>query len=539
MKRVLIVSLVIAAVFTLHAIYLAVVAEDAFISFRYASHLASGHGLTWNIGAPPVEGYTNFLWVLLAAAAIALGFSVTLFSQVAGVAAGLATLVYVYRFGRSRFHLSPLHSSIACLLLALSGPFATWATSGMETSLFTLFVVAACYHWTGWLTRRSTNGGCLAAGFLVLATLTRPEGVLIAATLFASGWLLMEETTKRYVLSSMGPALVYLLPVAAYMVWRVSYFGDWLPNTYYAKVAGSPYRIVRGLIYTAAFLVYFVLSWAPLLLVAWHRERAGGGMHRSSRWALRRAAREHPVHTSALAVCFVFAVYVVFVGGDYMAMYRFFVPVLPLVYLLVSSFASPVLRSRHAGGRPIVGAALAVLGIAFTLVHSTPLDRRLFPKPPRQHGHYGGVQTERWHSARLSLIGKFFHDYRRSARESLATDAIGAISYYSELTVYGFHGLVDRHIARRRAKGQTPGLGLPGHEKGNLMYILSLRPTFIVFSRLLEESPAGYPELDDETAAELLEREYEPVSVWLEDNANGEAGYFTFYQRRASPNELR
>ena len=38
--------------------------DDAMISMRYARNLAAGHGLAWNAGQPPVEGYTNFLWTL-------------------------------------------------------------------------------------------------------------------------------------------------------------------------------------------------------------------------------------------------------------------------------------------------------------------------------------------------------------------------------------------------------------------------------------------------------------------------------------------
>ena len=35
--------------------------DDSFISYRYAANLADGHGITWNVGEKPVEGYTNFL----------------------------------------------------------------------------------------------------------------------------------------------------------------------------------------------------------------------------------------------------------------------------------------------------------------------------------------------------------------------------------------------------------------------------------------------------------------------------------------------
>ncbi|MBA2320004.1 MAG: hypothetical protein H0V89_02510, partial [Deltaproteobacteria bacterium] len=35
------------------------VVDDAWISWRYAEHLAEGRGLVYNTGAPPIEGYTN------------------------------------------------------------------------------------------------------------------------------------------------------------------------------------------------------------------------------------------------------------------------------------------------------------------------------------------------------------------------------------------------------------------------------------------------------------------------------------------------
>src|SRR5206468_2965600 len=38
--------------------------DDALISMRFARNLAAGHGLVWNAGQAPVEGYTNFLWTV-------------------------------------------------------------------------------------------------------------------------------------------------------------------------------------------------------------------------------------------------------------------------------------------------------------------------------------------------------------------------------------------------------------------------------------------------------------------------------------------
>ena len=49
------------ALFAAHAWWLACVAEDSYISFRFSRHLAAGHGFRWNLGEPPVEGFTNWL----------------------------------------------------------------------------------------------------------------------------------------------------------------------------------------------------------------------------------------------------------------------------------------------------------------------------------------------------------------------------------------------------------------------------------------------------------------------------------------------
>jgi len=46
------------------AVRLAWLADDSFISFRYAWNLVHGRGLVYNAGEY-VEGYTNLLWTLL------------------------------------------------------------------------------------------------------------------------------------------------------------------------------------------------------------------------------------------------------------------------------------------------------------------------------------------------------------------------------------------------------------------------------------------------------------------------------------------
>ncbi|MFT5442480.1 MAG: arabinofuranosyltransferase, partial [Myxococcota bacterium] len=71
---VVLLSILLACVFALNVDRYFFLGDDAFISFRYAKNLAMGHGIVWNPGEY-VEGYTNFLWVLILAAGMRLGLS--------------------------------------------------------------------------------------------------------------------------------------------------------------------------------------------------------------------------------------------------------------------------------------------------------------------------------------------------------------------------------------------------------------------------------------------------------------------------------
>src|SRR3954464_2000869 len=92
--------LVVLGVFLLHAWYLNCVAEDAFISLRFAKNLADGHGLVWNIGTAPAEGYTGFLWVILCPGAMRLGINGLAAAQLRSLMSGVAVIVGTYRGAR-------------------------------------------------------------------------------------------------------------------------------------------------------------------------------------------------------------------------------------------------------------------------------------------------------------------------------------------------------------------------------------------------------------------------------------------------------
>ena len=74
--------------------------DDAMVSLRYARHLVQGHGFVWNLGDPPLEGFTNPLWTLVMAAVHLLPLPqirYTLVLQAIGAAILLAMAVVVFR----------------------------------------------------------------------------------------------------------------------------------------------------------------------------------------------------------------------------------------------------------------------------------------------------------------------------------------------------------------------------------------------------------------------------------------------------------
>src|SRR5690606_8691438 len=102
--------------------------DDAWISARYAWHLAEGHGLVYNAGEPPVEGYTNLLWVLWLALVHTLGLPVygaMTWGGLAWALAGLGSALGLARELAGRWHPALL---LAPAMLALSPHYVVSAT---------------------------------------------------------------------------------------------------------------------------------------------------------------------------------------------------------------------------------------------------------------------------------------------------------------------------------------------------------------------------------------------------------------------------
>ena len=327
-------------------------------------------------------------------------------------------------------------------------------------------------------------------------------------------------------------AAVFLGLFGPYFLWRYQRYGFLLPNTFYVKTGGGVLQILRGGLLAFVFWMQFGLPLVPAVLtMLWET-----GLP-PARDLLPRPPldwfRRHALFVFAALIVICYTAYNVVVGGDYMAMHRFFVPVLPFLYLL---FGLPIALLYSRISRPANRAGLAALVLftaAATFFPSTPLERSFFYAPPQQFGAYRGVVTSRWHVRRLAVIGQFFNRYRRDRAESLATTAIGAVGYYADMQVFDIHGLVDVHIAHMPPPPDF-GMARPGHGRKDLPYTFALRPTYVMFSRDLTPEPIELWNYLTPDLRPSVEREYIHRSVWLDDEANQEHGYFTFFERRDS-----
>ena len=277
--------------------------DDAYISFRYAENLREGKGLCFNEGEK-VEGYTNFLWVLLLSAASFVHHDLPLLARLFSIMFCILTLfVFLELPGVSDRKWPAL---VGLALLLGSAPLLYWGQNGLETSLFTFLVLLGFRQWATGEGRRTT-----AAVALALATMTRPEGALVFATLVAVD-IGMDLRAGRRVLHGawIRPAAGFAVFLLALELFRWFYFGALVPNTYYAKLGGLP-TLLFGLARFSHFGLQAggVLYFAGILFII--RKDAGRGQRES---------------VGLLALVLVYLTYLVYSGGDIYYLYRFYVP---------------------------------------------------------------------------------------------------------------------------------------------------------------------------------------------------------------------
>jgi arabinofuranosyltransferase len=221
--------------------------EDAAMLMRYAQHLADGNGIVWNIGEHPVDGATDFLFMVASAALIKLGLTVGQSVRGIGFASHLLTVLIIYWTNRRVNNANIAFSLLSGLYLAV-GTGLSYVSAYFGTPFFAL---AAASTWTLGLVliqKENPRFGLILAFALsgLITGLIRPEGVILASLMLLAV-IIMRMTDDRSlsfwerarvrgifsIIFTFGT--VFLLLGGAYFLWRWNYFGYPLPNPFYKK----------------------------------------------------------------------------------------------------------------------------------------------------------------------------------------------------------------------------------------------------------------------------------------------------------------
>jgi len=451
--------------------------DDAFISFRYARNLVAGHGLVFNRGEY-VEGYVHLLWTLEVAGLWCLGLRPEISAHLLSITLTAGTLALVVA-SALRLDGQPQRRLVAWLALGLVAccpSFAVWSTSGLEARQFTFLVVLGSFL----LTRAAASRRCLMLASMVFAAaeLTRPEGMLIFACAFA--WRLVQDKVAGQLRLDRvwSLALPFTAVLACHFVWRYCYYGDWLPNPYYAKYVRAWYE--SGFTYLASAAIELgTWVWVPL---AWTAMR-------------RRGAARDLTHALPFVLIVPHLLYLLRLGGDHFEFrpMDFYLPLLAvpaamglvqLVHALVGVLPIAAERQRAAWQRRLAVAAcvpvivyshgLAAASLAAPLAPGFPFrltfDETTSPllqfapglPPLRSILNHLRDDTYDHFVAMPTQVLAFSRDRRRLFEvcerlpdgvfptDAMATDgSVGVIPFYlREVSVIDSLGLTDAVIAR-------------------------------------------------------------------------------------------
>jgi hypothetical protein len=484
----LLLLVVAGAVLVWHSLQFNFVTDDAFISFVYARNLVEHGALVFNLDER-VEGYTNFLWTLILALGMRLKVPPELSSRVLGTLCAAVTLVVAARVLR-RLRTegedergSPWDALPALILCGVPG-YACWASGGLETQLFTMLVTLGGGCYLGVLGREATGAEEAralrrAALCLGLAALTRPEGYLFFALLglhFLLRRLVQQgappveagrpepwRRLRRLVpgRDELGALLLFLALTVPHLVWRRLYYGYWVPNTFYIKASGGSAAFRQGAYYLFAFSRDLKLFVLPML---W-----GAGLLRPLPPSLHR--RYRAAGGAVYLVTAVFLLYVLSVGGDFMGLYRFVLPVVPLNAVCGALGLWCLVR-----GSRLAPAAALVLLVGHG-VNSYFVDRHALSFI----GADRGIDTPgflRHYTADRAAIGKWLGQHVQPDDYQVVGGA-GAQVYYAGIRALDSFGLSDAYVAHK-----VPPVSVrPGHQKfAPLAYVLSRNPTILTYN---------------------------------------------------------
>jgi len=436
--------------------------DDAFTSFRYARNFACGKGLVFNLDER-VEGYSNFLWVILLSMGLKIGFEISLFAKWTGVVFTLLSILFsilVLRRNNTRPVAYLWGEAFALSILTLSFPSTLyWASGTLETPLFMFSLIVAVWAVTlnseGYLT-------WLVKGLtMALPSFVRFDGIIFTAILVS--YLLVHYRRKALGREVMSQIVLCVVLVGFYHIWRTGYYESFLPNTVTVKGSTGFWRLLRG---GVSYMVDFVtvnnipVFFIPVLFV----------------WKLRLGFSR--AEQLLIRFVFIYSGFIVGVRGDCMVGHRYATALIPLIVLLGISATGTIHSRFSAHIQPRFYVLFLMIPMILAPIHVLGYYSRDF------HKRY------KWTYGRDYRIVAEYLIKNNLGNTSLAIGEPGISGYFFPGKIIDTWGLTDKAIALIKKKHKIPitsiifGDDAVPENRGNAKkeiaeYILLQRPTAI------------------------------------------------------------
>lgn len=423
--------------------------DDAYITFRYAENLATCGALTWNIGEPPVEGYTGVALPAVLAMLHKLGLSTIIASKAIGLVAYFGGAFFVWLI-LHRLHVRDWQV-VVTLLYYFCAPFLyVHAWSGLETLAFSTTILACIGYLDVCLNaaESSARKEMYLALLLLLAGLIRPEGVVLAMiSLMVLAYAKVRAGHPKW--SSVFRSVFYYgLPAMVYFGWRWKYYGELLPNTFYAKVYDGIYPVNPS---TVSSLLAFIIDYGlRFLIIALALHLAG---HELSAQQLIFANRSVITRIRLLfiaSIVFLSIITVQYLRSNLVQnlSYRFFVP---YYVLFLIGFGCALARGSTAfkflsfetPARPVQ--RLAVFIAVGMMIWQAIASLSFYKKEAAWVAAYQRLLNEEH-----IPIGFWLKEHLQPWQRLIVVEDAGAIPYISGLQTVDFGRLNDRYLARMR-----------------------------------------------------------------------------------------
>lgn len=416
--------------------------DDAFIIFKYARNLINGLGYVYDEGER-INASSSFLWTFLLAPSELFSEGSIFASKLLGIIFLVGTILIGFRIFELLGEKSFGTKLLFIALISFNSSIINWSVYGLENALYSFLIISFVFYFLKETAQLLSKRNHLF--FLLLIMITRPEGFIFIPAYFILILIYHKFISKvnfRYILLN---TLIIFFFLTAFFTIQKLYFGYFLPNTVYAKVQlDSIDKIFSGINY-----LFSKINLANLFIII---SSVFLATHLLLKLEIERKYKFQILVISLVG--FIYPIFSVLVGGDWMPNNRFITYSLNLNILLISLFYSFYKTNTKIKFKymSIIGLILYFTFNSYLTFTSVKFQNKL------DHATKRACKDAAVYLNKLS-----------NADSKFAASDIGMIGYYYKGKILDWWGLADDYLAHS------------GQAMGNLNwdYILMKNPDFI------------------------------------------------------------